>query len=556
MAAERDDDADERQGGEERRPGRNGRSPEPVSGARVGRPRRKRDDETREGEHRQPDQHTAGVAQRHSSQAEAGLNEGRDPDDRRERDQDVEDPDRGAAARHRRLRRRSSRTPDDNERESREPERGEARKEVALRTPPGPRDRSPEAVQDPRRQEVARTPGVEEHLAQGAAHPVQPLGAAVREGEWQKRHPTGGGGADRGEHARAALPALLDREESEREEEEESREERVVHVRESVPREADAEEDEVPPPAGVEIPQQEEQQQAEKSAPLMLQMRHLREPPRHERIDEARDDRGERISGDEPGERPGREGGRKDPGEEERVVVEKRRGAASEQRPPEHRDAPQVLGERQNVVRRVEEVELEEMPGVVQGLVVVPLQDAGVELGVPDVRHRVAQADRLRPGHQDGGGEEEEGRERGLASGTGGAAASGAHRCRARTLFAIVWACWRRCMRRWRFCVASTSPVGGHGAADLAQQLLELEAERLEVGGLELLEGQLGGDDVAIRDVAHHRVRGPSDEGAHPCEKCTSAEVWTTRASGIRSPPFRGGHPWRPEPTTSTSTPC
>ena len=53
----------------------------------------------------------------------------------------------------------------------------------------------------------------------------------------------------------------------------------------------------------------------------------------------------------------------------------------------------------------------------------------------------------------------------------------------ARALLAIVMACWSRCMLRCRFCVASTSPAGGDVAADLAQELVGLEAERLEVAG-------------------------------------------------------------------------
>src|SRR6187397_3066179 len=51
-----------------------------------------------------------------------------------------------------------------------------------------------------------------------------------------------------------------------------------------------------------------------------------------------------------------------------------------------------------------------------------------------------------------------------------------------------------------------------NGGPNLAQELVELEAELLEVAGLELLERQLARDDVALRDVAHHRVGGSAEE--------------------------------------------
>jgi hypothetical protein len=65
-------------------------------------------------------------------------------------------------------------------------------------------------------------------------------------------------------------------------------------------------------------------------------------------------------------------------------------------------------------------------------------------------------------------------------------------------------------------------------AADLTQQLVELEAELLEVGRLELLERQLARDHVALRDVTHHRVGGPAEEHAH---RAASVTPGITRAA-------------------------
>src|SRR6185369_3182862 len=56
-------------------------------------------------------------------------------------------------------------------------------------------------------------------------------------------------------------------------------------------------------------------------------------------------------------------------------------------------------------------------------------------------------------------------------------------------------------------------------AADLPQQLVQLEAEGLEIPRLELLERQLARDHVTLRDVAHHRVGGSPEEDAHELEE-------------------------------------
>src|SRR5262245_388091 len=80
-------------------------------------------------------------------------------------------------------------------------------------------------------------------------------------------------------------------------------------------------------------------------------------------------------------------------------------------------------------------------------------------------------------------------------------------------------------------------------APDLPQELVELQPELLEIPGLELPERQLGRDDVALGDVAHHGVGRAPEEHAHLGRSLTllSPRLGDLRPSCDRIPPFAEG---------------
>ena len=88
--------------------------------------------------------------------------------------------------------------------------------------------------------------------------------------------------------------------------------------------------------------------------------------------------------------------------------AEKRRDAADrertksrgEQGEEQQRDSVVVLAEGERVLVRVEDVRVEEMERIVEGLVVVPPESPGDHIGVAAVSYSVAQMQNPRPRHQ------------------------------------------------------------------------------------------------------------------------------------------------------------
>src|SRR6202011_292231 len=98
------------------------------------------------------------------------------------------------------------------------------------------------------------------------------------------------------------------------------------------------------------------------------------------------DCRSDRIARHVPGERPRRNAGEKHAEQKDDVVDGQRRKTGGIEREAEERDAEEVLRERERVARRIEDVGVEEVERVAKGLVVVPMQDPGGQLRVPEVR--------------------------------------------------------------------------------------------------------------------------------------------------------------------------
>ena len=157
--------------------------------------------------------------------------------------------------------------------------------------------------------------------------------------------------------------------------EEDPGEDRVVDVREGVPREEDAEENDVAAAAAVQPSQEKEQQKREKWSPLELDVRDLREPPRHERVHEPGEERGGRICRDVAGEGPRSERGEEHAEQEQEVVDDRRRRSGREEREAEDGRSPEVLRESEGVLRGVEGVRVEEVERRAERLVVVPVED-------------------------------------------------------------------------------------------------------------------------------------------------------------------------------------
>ena len=331
------------------------------------------------------------------------------------------------------------------------------REEVPLRRLEPRRHRSPHPVLLPGREEVRPPARKGLDLGEAAPEPVEPGRRAVALREWKKWKRGHARRDGRSSDAPPPLGHVAEPGPCQRHGDEESREERVVNVGQRVPTEGDGEEHEIAASTRLQIAEEEEKRQAEERPPLELQVRDLLHAPRKKGVHDAGGRRGERISRHVPGERPGRKRGEEHSEQEKDVVIEHRRRPRGEQREAEKRHAVEVFREREDVARGVEEVQLEELARIPHGLREVPVKDARIELCVAEVGEGVAHVSRLRPGRDHGPAQEEERRERRLPPGPG----SPIQRSRERALLAIVSACWSRCIRRWRFCVASTSPVGG-----------------------------------------------------------------------------------------------
>src|SRR4051812_9948791 len=160
-------------------------------------------------------------------------------------------------------------------------------------------------------------------------------------------------------------------------EDQEHGEERVLNTSDGVPGEHDGEKDRVAPAAEVQIPEEKEEFQAEECSPLHVDMRQLGELVRKERIHDAGQKRRDRVSSDVSRERPGGERREEHPEEKNQVVVEDGRRVRSEKRKAEDGGAVQILRERQDVLRGIEDGRLEEAQRVMDGLDEVPPQNPG-----------------------------------------------------------------------------------------------------------------------------------------------------------------------------------
>src|SRR5438105_5016920 len=99
----------------------------------------------------------------------------------------------------------------------------------------------------------------------------------------------------------------------------------------------------------------------------MLYVRELREPPRHEGIEDPGRHACQRRSRDRAAEDVRAEAGESEAEEDREVVRDERRDAEGAERRKKERDAVQVLAVRERVSRWIERVRLEERQRLVQG---------------------------------------------------------------------------------------------------------------------------------------------------------------------------------------------
>ncbi len=173
-----------------------------------------------------------------------------------------------------------------------------------------------------------------------------------------------------------------------------------MEVREGVREERRAEKDPASPARPPDVVDRGREQQREEPGPDVLQMRQLIEPVGNEREEDPARDRGKEGSESRADHRVPAVPGQREPEERSEVVDGDGAGAEEARRKENPADEKHVFAERQREPGGMKNGRVPDRLAV-EGRVLDPLQEPGIEVGVSRIGQRAIEVARQRPCHRD-----------------------------------------------------------------------------------------------------------------------------------------------------------
>src|SRR5688500_6955959 len=130
----------------------------------------------------------------------------------------------------------------------------------------------------------------------------------------------------------------------------------------------------------------------------MLDVRHVHEPKRYERVKNTGGQSGGKTSCETAAEEVRREPAERESREHRHVVRGDRAGPEHPQRKEQHRQPVQMFAERQRILRRMKRIRVEEMQRLVQRRPPIPVENPDVDEWIPGIGGCPAEVRSERPG--------------------------------------------------------------------------------------------------------------------------------------------------------------